>query len=105
MIGPDTVWEVWGLMMPHVQLSNVIELNHRQAVIELALQDSVKRTAMHRFLVADMLKPMMHYLQQNANRCGTWCYGLLLSMTCVMNAGKSCCMSNITRYIEAAHQV
>ena len=62
VIGPDTVWEVWGLMMPHVQLSNVIELNHCQAVMKLALQDSVKRTAMHCFLAADMLKPMMRHL-------------------------------------------
>ena len=53
---------VWGLMMRHVQLSNVIELDHGQAVIELALQHSFKRTAMHPSLVADMLKLLMQCL-------------------------------------------
>ena len=56
---PDTVW---GLMMRHVQLSNFIDLDCRQAVIELALQHSFKRTAMHPSLVADMLKQLMQCL-------------------------------------------
>ncbi len=33
-IGPDTVWEVWGLMMRRVQLSDVIEHICHRAVIE-----------------------------------------------------------------------
>ncbi len=47
VIGPDMVWEAWGLVMRGVQLSNGNEHIRCQAVMELAVQDSVNCTAMH----------------------------------------------------------